>query len=46
MAPLRAKSEAAGNGDFSPLWSGQDASGCREGPAAAILEGLREAFAG
>jgi nitronate monooxygenase len=33
IAPLRAKAEAAGSGDFSPLWSGQDASGCREIPA-------------
>ncbi|MCM5679612.1 nitronate monooxygenase [Schlegelella sp. S2-27] len=30
IAPLRAKAEAADSGDFSPLWSGQDASGCRE----------------
>ena len=25
IAPLRAKAEAAGSGDFSPLWSGQNA---------------------
>src|SRR4051812_2982003 len=37
IAPLRAKAEAAGSGDFSPLWSGQDASGCREAPAAEAL---------
>ena len=30
MAPLRAKAESLGSGDFSPLWSGQNASGCRE----------------
>ena len=30
IAPLRAKSEARGSGDFSPLWSGQNATGCRE----------------
>lgn len=30
IAPLRAKAEAAGSGDFSPLWSGQNTSGCRE----------------
>lgn len=30
MAPLRAKAEAAGSGDFSPLWSGQNATGCKE----------------
>lgn len=34
VAPLRAKAESQGSGDFSPLWSGQDASGCREIPAA------------
>jgi nitronate monooxygenase len=33
LAPLRAKAEAQGSGDFSPLWSGQNASGCREVPA-------------
>lgn len=30
MAPLRASAERQGSGDFSPLWSGQNASGCRE----------------
>lgn len=30
LAPLRTKAEAQGSGDFSPLWSGQNASGCRE----------------
>ena len=30
MAALRAKAESLGSGDFSPLWSGQNASGCRE----------------
>ncbi len=28
IAPLRAKAESQGSGDFSPLWSGQNASGC------------------
>ncbi len=40
VAPLRAKAEAKGLGDFSPLWSGQNATGCREGPAARIVESL------
>ena len=44
IAPLRAKAEAEGVADFSPLWSGQDASGCREGPAAAVVERLRAGF--
>lgn len=29
MAPLRAKAESSGSGDFSPLWSGQNPSGCK-----------------
>jgi nitronate monooxygenase len=40
IAPLRAKAEAKGSGDFSPLWSGQNASGCREVPAAEVVRGL------
>ncbi|MEO8836712.1 MAG: nitronate monooxygenase family protein [Caldimonas sp.] len=40
IAPLRAAAEAKGSGDFSPLWSGQNASGCRELPAAEITRGL------
>jgi len=40
MAPLRAKAEAAGSGDFSPLWSGQNATGCREIPAAQLTQNL------
>lgn len=45
LAPLRAKAEALGRSDFSPLWSGQNASGCREASAAdltrALAQGLR-----
>lgn len=40
IAPLRAKAEARGSGDFSPLWSGQNASGCREAPAATVVHEL------
>jgi len=40
IGPLRAKVEAAGSGDFSPLWSGQNASGCREVPAAEVVRAL------
>jgi nitronate monooxygenase len=29
IAPIRAKAESQGSGDFSPLWSGQNATGCR-----------------
>ncbi len=40
VAPLRAKAESLGSGDFSPLWSGQNASGCREAPAAEVTRAL------
>jgi nitronate monooxygenase len=40
IAPLRAKAESLGNGDFSPLWSGQNASGCREVPAGQLTREL------
>lgn len=40
IAPLRAKAESAGSGEFSPLWSGQNASGCREIPAAELTRSL------
>ena len=40
IAPLRAKAESKGSGDFSPLWSGQNASGCKELPAAQITREL------
>ena len=43
MAPLRAAAESRGLGDFSPLWSGQNAGGCREVPAAHLT---RELIAG
>lgn len=33
MFPLRAKREGQGFDDFSPLWCGQNASGCRAVPA-------------
>jgi nitronate monooxygenase len=40
MAPLRAKAEAQGSGDFSPLWSGQNNSGCKPIPAAQLTREL------
>ena len=40
IAPLRARAESRGSGDFSPLWSGQNASGCREVPAAVLTREL------
>jgi nitronate monooxygenase len=33
VMPLRAKAEARGLGDFSPLWAGQNATACRSIPA-------------
>jgi nitronate monooxygenase len=40
IAPLRAKVESQGSGDFSPLWSGQNASGCRQMPAGDLTREL------
>jgi nitronate monooxygenase len=40
IAPLRAKAEGQGSGDFSPLWSGQNPGGCKEIPAAALTREL------
>lgn len=37
IAPLRGKAESQGSGDFSPLWSGQNASGCKEVGAAVLV---------
>jgi nitronate monooxygenase len=42
IAPLRAKAEAQGKGDFSPLWSGQNATGCKEIPAGDLTRMLAE----
>ena len=43
IAPLRTKAESIGRDDFSPLWAGQNTSGCNEIPAAALtLELARE----
>jgi nitronate monooxygenase len=40
IAPLRAHCERQGNGDFSPLWSGQNPDGCRNIPAAELTRQL------
>jgi nitronate monooxygenase len=40
LAPLRAKAEAQGSADFTPLWSGQAAGLGREMPASQLLESL------
>jgi nitronate monooxygenase len=36
LAPLRAAAEQNGSGDFSPLWAGQNTSGCQSISAAAL----------
>jgi nitronate monooxygenase len=40
MAPLRSRAEAAGSGDFSPLWAGQNVSGCKAVPAGILTREL------
>jgi len=40
VAPLRARAESQGSRDFSPLWSGQNPSGCKEVPAAVLTRAL------
>ncbi|MCL1075897.1 NAD(P)H-dependent flavin oxidoreductase [Shewanella dokdonensis] len=40
IAPLRKAAEQQGNSDFSPLWCGQNASGCRAIPAAELTRQL------
>ncbi|RZI83905.1 MAG: nitronate monooxygenase [Rubrivivax sp.] len=40
IAPLRAHAESQDSGDFSPLWAGQNTTGCAELPAAQITRSL------
>ncbi|GBU15646.1 2-nitropropane dioxygenase [Polaromonas sp.] len=45
LMPLKAAAEKLGRDDFSSLWSGQNASGCREIPAAELtrlLAGVKD----
>jgi nitronate monooxygenase len=44
VAPLRAAAEARGSTDFTPLWSGQNASGCKPVGAAELTSELIQAF--
>lgn len=44
LVPLRAHFEALGRTDCTPLWSGQNASGCRAVPAADITAALVRGF--
>ncbi len=43
LAPLRARVESMGKGDFSPLWAGQNVSGCQEISAADLVRVLAAA---
>jgi nitronate monooxygenase len=40
IMPLRARAERAGSGDFSPLWAGQNTTGCRGLPAGDLTRSL------
>jgi nitronate monooxygenase len=40
VAPLRARAESLGRSDFSPLWAGQNTTGCKEVSATALTEEL------
>jgi nitronate monooxygenase len=46
LAPLRARAESLGRSDFSPLWAGQNASTCREIPAAVLTRELASEVSG
>jgi nitronate monooxygenase len=45
IAPLRLAAEQRASGDFSPLWAGQNTSGCKSVTAAALTRELGGAFA-
>lgn len=45
IAPLRATAEAQGSTDFSALWCGQNASGCRDVSASVLTRSLAGEFA-
>lgn len=45
MAPLRARAESQGSADFTPLWSGQNASACKAMPAADLTRELASLLA-
>ncbi len=40
IAPLRAAAEKRGSGDFSPLWAGQNVTGCKAVPAGELTREL------
>lgn len=44
ITPLRVKAESQGSGDFSSLWSGQNARACKQIPAADLTRELTAAL--
>src|SRR5262249_13159042 len=44
IAPLRATAESLGSSDFSPLWAGQNTTGCREVSATLLTRELAQDF--
>jgi nitronate monooxygenase len=44
IAPLRSQAESQGSGDFSPLWAGQNVSGCKAISAAELTAELARGF--
>jgi nitronate monooxygenase len=42
LAPLRAKAEIIGSSDFTPLWAGQNTTGCKAVPAGVLTRELAE----
>jgi nitronate monooxygenase len=46
ITPLRSRAESMGSGDFSPLWSGENSTGCKEIPAAELTRELAAGFVG
>ncbi len=42
IGPLRAAAEQRGSSDFTPMWAGQNTSGCRTAPAAQVTRELAE----
>lgn len=45
IAPLRAAAEKIGSSDFSPLWAGQNTTGCREVSAAVLTREWADSIA-
>jgi nitronate monooxygenase len=44
IAPLRSRAESQGSGDFSPLWAGQNVSGCKAISAVELTRELAQGF--